>query len=126
MARFNDPNFRILWFEALLFAVIIGTALHSWVRVGVLFVGLCWLLNQRKGTIYAVFALSAAWGILAGSLGYGLGGWGWGLVLGGLALMSGVKVHYRDLKRPFESAGFEGFDARQWRGNWYLGGQNLN
>jgi len=126
MARFNDQNFRILWFEALLFAVIVGTALHSWVGVGVLFAGLCWLLNRRRGTVYMIFALSALWGFLAGSLGYGLGGWGWAVVLGGLALMSGIKVHYRDLKRPFESVGLEQINARQWRQNWHFGGQNLN
>ena len=122
----DNPNFKILWLEALLFAVIIGTSLHSWAVAGMMFLSLWWLLSRRRGTIYAIFALSAMWGFLAGSLGYGLGGWAWAVVLGELALMSGIKVHYRDLKRPFEVVSLERLDARQRRPNWYLGEQNLN
>ena len=125
IARFNDHNFKILWFEALLFSAIIGPVFHAWAGVGLLFAGLWWLLDRRRGTVYMIYVLSAAWGFLGFAMGFCFGGWGWGLALAGLAFMNGVKVHYRDLKRPLE-ANFERLNANEWRQNWYLGNQNLN
>ena len=83
----------------------------------------CW---SHWGTVYLVGIFSCAWGFLAGMIGFGLGGWAWALLLGILALISGVKVHLRDLKRPFVNKPFEQFDSNKWRQNWNLGTQNLN
>ncbi len=82
--------------------------------------------NRHWGTIYLIGIFSCAWGFLAGMIGFGLGGWAWALLLGILALRSGIKVHLRDLKRPFENISFESFNSKQWRQNWNFGQQNLN
>lgn len=124
-ARLANHNYMVLWAEAVVLAVIIGAGLASWPGVIILLAALTWVLNRRWGIIYLIGLFSCTWGFLAGMIGYGLGGWAWALLLGILALISGVKIHLRDLKRPFD-VGFGKLDAKEWRLNWYLGKQNLN
>ena len=84
-------------------------------------------IEQEMGGQFTLIVLfSCAWGFLAGMIGYGLFGWAWALLLGILALISGVKIHCRDLRRPFVSRTIEQFNANKWRQNWHLGPQNLN
>ena len=124
---FHDINYRILWLEALLFSAFIGAGSRSWVVFGLLFLGLSWLLNLRKGTAYMIYALSLLWGFIPFCMGTAWGGWGWGAALGGVAFISGVRIHYRDLKRPWDGVDFAGYNnAVEWRQNWYWGRQNLN
>jgi len=125
-ARLANHNYRVLWFEAVVSSVIIGAGLASWPGVIILLAVLTWVLNRQLGTVYLIGLFSCAWGFLAGMIGFGLGGWAWALLLGILALISGVKIHLRDLKRLFVNMGFENFDAKQWRQNWNFGQQNLN
>jgi hypothetical protein len=126
IARLSNHNYKVLWSEAVVLSVIIGAGLASWPGVIIFLAVLTWILNRRWGTIYLIGLFSCAWGFLAGMIGFGLGGWAWALLLGILALISGVKVHLRDLKRPFRSMNFEQFNTKQWRQNWHLGPHNLN
>ncbi|MDE2214201.1 MAG: hypothetical protein KGJ61_03635, partial [Candidatus Omnitrophica bacterium] len=100
-SKLADYNYRILWAEAVVLSVIIGAGLASWPGVIVLLAALTWILDRRWGKVLLIGLYSLAWGLLAGMIGFGLGGWAWALLLGILALMSGVKIHCRDLKRPF-------------------------
>ncbi len=125
-AKLTNHNYRILWAEGVVLSVIIGSGFASWPGAIVLLAVLMWVLDRRWGSIYLIGFYSCAWGFLAGMIGYGLGGWAWALLLGLLALRSGIKIHCRDLKRPFVNASFENFNANQWRQNWLLGPQNLN
>jgi len=124
-SKLANHNYRVLWSEAVVLAVIIGAGLASWPGVIILLAILTWVLDRRWGSIYLIGLFSCAWGFLAGMIGYGLGGWAWALLLGVLALISGIKIHLRDLKRPFY-AGFEKFNAKELRQNWFMGRQNLN
>ena len=124
-SKLSNHNYRVLWAEAVVLSVIIGAGLASWPGVIILLAILTWVLDRRWGTIYLIGLFSSAWGFLAGMIGYGLGGWAWALLLGGLALISGVKIHLRDLKRPFHE-GFEKFNTNELRQNWFMGRQNLN
>ena len=126
-ARFANHNFRVLWAEAVVLAVIIGAGLASWPGIIILLVATTWLLNRQWGkTIYLIGLFSCAWSFLAGMIGFGLGGWAWALLLGTLAFISGMKIHYRDLKRPFVSEYIEQFSNEKWRKSWNLGRQNMN
>ena len=126
MMKFKDYNFRVLWAEAVVLSVIIGSGLGSWPGVIILLAALMWVLNRRWGTVYLIVIFSCAWGFLAGIIGYGIFGWAWALLLGGLALISGVKLHCRDLKRPFEKV-VTGFNKTvESRQGLYWGRQNLN
>ncbi len=125
-SRLANHNYRILLVEAVVLSVIIGAGLASWPGVIVLLVALTWVLSKHWGTIYLIGIFSSAWGFLAGMIGYGIGGWAWTLLLGILALISGVKIHLRDLKKPLVDEVFEQFNSQQWRQNWHLGPQNLN
>ena len=125
-AKLASHNYRILWAEAVVLAVIIGAGLASWPGVIILLATLTWILNRYWGTVYLIGLFSCVWGFLAGMIGYGLGGWAWALLLGILALISGVKIHLRDLRRPFKRNIFENINAMQWRDNWHFGKQNLN
>jgi len=125
-ARLANHNYRVLWVEAVVLSVIIGAGLVSWPGVIILLLVLTWVLDRRWGIISLIGLFSCAWGFLAGMIGYGLGGWAWALLLGILALISCVKIHLRDLKRPF-NVGFTGHNnAIEWRKNWFMGRQNLN
>jgi len=126
LSKFKDHNFRLLFGEGIVLSVIIGAGLASWPGVFILLVALTWTLNRQWGTVCLIGLFSCAWAFLAGMIGYGLGGWAWALLLGILALISGVKIHLRDLKMPFRSMDLEEFNANQWRQNWNLGQQNLN
>ena len=125
-AKLVNHNYRVLLAEAVILSVIIGAGLASWPGVIILLAILTWALNRHWGTVYLIGLFSCAWGFLAGMIGFGLGGWAWALLLGLLALRSGVKIHCRDLTRPFLNVSFESFNASQWRQNWNLGRQNLN
>jgi len=125
-AKLANHNYRVIWAEAVVLAVIIGAGLASWPGVIILLVALTWVLDRRWGYIYLIGLFCCAWGFLAGIIGYGLGGWAWALLLGILALISGVKIHLRDLKRPFVNNLFEQVDSNNWRQNWHLGQQNFN
>jgi len=125
-ARLANHNYRVFWVEAVVLSVIIGAGLASWTGVIILLVALTWALNTRWRAVCLIGLFSCAWGFLAGMIGYGLGGWAWALLLGILALISGVKIHLRDLKRPFVNEAFEQFNSKDWRQNWHLGQQNLN
>jgi len=125
-ANMANHNYRVLWAEAIVLAVIIGTGLASWPGVIILLAVLTWALNRRWGTVYLIGIFSSAWGFLAGMIGFGLGGWAWALLLGILALISGVKTHLRDLKRPFENIIFKGDYVIEQRQGLNWGRHNLN
>jgi hypothetical protein len=125
-ARLYNYNYRVLLVETVVLSVILGDGLASWPGVIILLVALTWVLNRRLGTVYLIVIFSCVWAFLAGMLGYELFGWAWALLLGVLALISGVKIHCRDLRRPFVSEAFEQFKNNKWRQNWHLGRQNLN
>jgi len=92
-----------------------GAGFASWPGVIILLAGITWVLNRQWGTVCLIAIFSCAWGFLAGMIGYGLGGWAWALLLGILALISGVKTHLRDLKKSFK-VDFTGHDnAIEWR-----------
>ena len=110
LSKFKDHNFRLLFGEGIVLSVIIGAGLASWPGVFILLVALTWTLNRQWGTVCLIGLFSCAWALL----------------LGILALISGVKIHLRDLKMPFRSMDLEEFNANQWRQNWNLGQQNLN
>lgn len=126
LSRFRDHNFRVLWAESAVLSVIIGAGLASWIGVIILLAVLTWVLHTRCGAIYLIGIFSCAWGFLAGMIGFGLGGWAWALLLGILAVISGVKIHCRDLKRPFVICSLVQLNSDKWRQNWHLGPQNLN
>lgn len=126
IAKLANHNYRVLWAEAVVLSVIIGAGLASWLGVIILLTLLTWVLNRHWGTVYLIGLFSLAWGFLAGMIGFGLGGWSWALLLGILALISGVKIHIRDLKRPFANEIFEQFNSKKLRQYWHLGPQNLN
>jgi len=125
-ARLANYNYRVLLAESVVLSVIIGDGLASWPGVIILLAALMWVLNRRLGTVYLIVFFSCAWAFLAGMIGYGLFGWAWAMLLGVLALISGVKIHCRDLRRPFVSESFEKFNSEEWRQNWHLGGRSLN
>ena len=125
LSKFKDHNFKVLWAESAVLSVIIGAGIASWPGVIILLAALTWVLHRRWGAIYLIGIFSCAWGFLAGMIGFGLGGWAWALLLGILALISGVKIHLRDLKRQFYP-GFEKLNANELRQNWFMGRQNLN
>jgi hypothetical protein len=125
-AKLANHNYRILWAEAIILAVIIGAGLSSWPGVIILLAVLTWALNRHWGTVYLIGLFSCAWGLLAGMIGFGLGGWAWALLLGILAVISGVKIHLRDLKRPFVQEQNELLNVNFERKNWYLRPQNPN
>jgi len=125
-ARLANHNYRILWIEAVVLSVIVGAGLASWPGVIILLLVLTWVLNRHWGTVYLVGLFSCAWGFLAGMIGFGLGGWAWALLLGVLALISGVKIHLRDLNRPFDTVVVGHNNVIECRQNWFLGRQNLN
>jgi len=125
--NFKDYNFRILGVEAVVLSVIIGHGLcGSWPGVIIFLAALLWMLKRRLGTVYLIVLFSCAWSFLAGYIGYGIFGWAWAILLAVLALISGVKIHCRDLKRPFVNEALEQFNENRWRQNWHLGRQNLN
>jgi hypothetical protein len=126
LSKFKDHNFRLLFAESLVLAVIIGNGLASWPCVIILLTVLICVLNRRWGTFYLIIIFSCAWSFLAAFIGYSIFGWAWALLLGSLALISGVKIHCRDLRRPFVSEDFEQFNENKWIQNWHLGRQNLN
>jgi hypothetical protein len=98
-AKLANHNYRVLWAEAVVLSVIIGAGLASWPGVIILLAVLTWVRGHSDGGPVCLIGLfSCAWGFLAGMIGYGLGGWAWALLLGILALISGVKIHLRDLK----------------------------
>ena len=125
-ARLANYNYRVLLAETVVLSVIIGDGIASWPGVIILFVALTWVLNKRYGTVCLIFIFSCTWAFLAGMIGYCLFGWSWALLLGVLALISGVKIHCRDLRRPFVSEAFEQFNINKCRQNWFIRGQNLN
>jgi hypothetical protein len=125
-AKLANHNYKILWSEAVVLSVIIGAGLASWPGVIIMLAALTWALNRSWGTICLIGLFSCAWGFLAGMIGFGLGGWAWALLLGILALISGVKIHLRDLKRPFKLIFTGQYNVIEWRLNWHLGRQNLN
>ena len=122
----NDGNTRLLSLEILLFSAILGAAFRSWPVFALMFLGLCWLLNRRKGTFYMIFVMSTIWGLLAAAVSSGLDGWGWPAAFGSWAFISGLVVHFRDLKRPLDYDEFPDFNAFEWRQNWYFERPNLN
>jgi hypothetical protein len=125
-AKLANHNYKILWSEAVVLSVIIGAGLASWPGVIILLATLTCILNRHWGTIYLVGLFSCAWGFLAGMIGFGLGGWVWALLLGILALISGVKIHLRDLKRPFNQIVAGQNNTVEWGYDWFMGRQNLN
>ncbi len=124
-SKLANHNYRVLWSEAVVLSVIIGAGVASWPGVIILLAVLTWTLNRRWGSVCLIGLFSCAWAFLAGMIGFGLGGWAWALLLGVLALISGIKIHLRDLKRPFYS-GLENFNVNELRQNWFMGRQNLN
>ncbi|MDE2028611.1 MAG: hypothetical protein KGJ11_08725 [Candidatus Omnitrophica bacterium] len=81
--------------------------------------------GPAMGEVYLIGLFSLAWGFLAGMIGFGLGGWAWALLLGILVLISGVKIHLRDLRRPLLQI-VAGQNIIKRQQNWELGRQNLN
>jgi len=124
--RLANFNYRVLLAEAIVLVVIIGNGFGSWPGVIILLAALAWVLNRSWGVVCLIILYSCVWGFLAGMIGYGLFGWAWAIMLGGLALISGVKIHCRDLRRPFVCEAFEQYNENVWRQKWRLGRQNLN
>ena len=125
-AKLANHNYRILWAEAVVLAVIIGAGFASWPGVIILLAALTWVLNTQWGTVCLIGLFSCVWTFLAGTIGFGLGGWAWALLLGILALISGFKIHLRDLKRPFNHIVTGQIDTNEWKECLNWGRQNLN
>jgi predicted membrane protein len=126
MSQLNDQNFRLLYFELLLFFVLFGIAYRSWLVLSLVLVGLSWLMSRPKGTVYMIFALSSLWGFIAFSIGYSLG-WGWASVLGLAFFLVGITAHTTGLTRPLDRPiPSRHKNANDWRRNWYLDQPNLN
>ena len=127
IAKFlKDANYRILWLEALLFSVILSSLPHLWPIGCLMFVGLSWILNQHKGTLYMIYILSFVWALAALLIGYCFGGWGWATALGVLFLMCGLNIHFRDLKKPLYNDSIPENDTIEWGQNVRWNRQNLN
>jgi hypothetical protein len=126
ISKFKDHNFKVLWAESAVLSVIIGAGLGSWPGVIILLAGLTWVLHRRWGAIYLIGIFSCAWGFMAGMIGFGLGGWAWALLLGILSLISGVKIHLRDLKKPFNHIVIGQNNTNEWKQCLNWGRQNLN
>ncbi|MDP2654366.1 MAG: hypothetical protein Q8Q08_10085 [Candidatus Omnitrophota bacterium] len=124
--RLGDSNFKILWFEQLLFSTLYGIAFRSWLVFGVMFLGSLWLLNRPRGVLHMIYAMSLLWGFIAFSIGYSIS-WGWAAALGGSFFLIGIRAHLTGLKSLVsscvDSAKHEQID---WRRDGYNGLQNLN
>ena len=93
-AHFNEENSGVLSVEISIIAIIIGICMQSWWWFGGSLVGLFILLAiPYLGAVLCV-VLSLAWGVI----GYAIGDWlisnaaGW--VIGILAVISGLAVHF--------------------------------
>jgi len=124
----DDRVCRILAFEAVLFSGVYAVAHLSWIVFGVMLLLLWGLLALPGGKIYATIALSALWGIIGVSLGYGLGRDLWAVGLGLTVFVFGLLVHAADLIP--ESPRTETKEDRErvvdYRMNTRWGGQALN
>jgi len=125
-ARFDQRGMMILWSEAGLFSIVFGIAYRSGLVSVILFSILFMLLRSPQRVIYAVFVLSFLWGMIFAALGYDGGGWIWALALGGFVFYKGVRIHFRELTLSWNDQIYTTKNAVTGRGNWYLGGQNLN
>ncbi len=126
-SRFDRGSMALLWIESVIFSVIYGLGIHSWVVTAVLFAVLFALLRGQGTAVYSIFVLSFLWAFIFAAVGFGIGGWVGAMILGGLVFSHGVRLHFRDLKRSWaDQVSFQFADAGQWRRNWYLPGQNLN
>ncbi len=127
ITQFNDKTFATLWLESLLFSVLFGIGFHSLLVSVLMFVGLTWLMNKWKGTLYAILTLSFLWGFIVFCICYSAGGWVWGLGLGAIVFYKGVRVHFRELKESLDNFNFfTSNNIREWRQDNYWGRQNLN
>ncbi len=126
IAQFHDKTFATLWLESLLFSVLFGIGFHSWLVSVLMFLGLSWLMNKWKGTLYTIFTLSFLWGFMIFCIVYSVGGWVWGLALGSLVFYKGVRIHLRELKESLNFNFFGSNNVREWRQDNYWGRQNLN
>ncbi|MBF0489349.1 MAG: hypothetical protein HQL15_01855 [Candidatus Omnitrophica bacterium] len=82
-------------------------------------------MKRQRGTFYTILTLSFVWGFIVFCICYSDGGWIWGLGLGAIVFYKGVRIHFRELKQPWDNFSFTDYNnASGWRQNWYR--QNLN
>jgi predicted membrane protein len=125
--RFNQKSKIILWIEAGVFAVIYGLMFKTWIVTAGLVLIASLLMNKPRMEAYKVYWVSFLWCPVFFAIGFTIGGWIGGLILGGLVMYKGIKLHWRDLKRSQEDENIEAYvNAEKWRQNWHLGPQNLN
>jgi len=123
--RFDQAGMRVLWSEAVLFSVLFGVIFRSCPVAIVLFTILFAFLYSQSKAVYAVFILSFLWGLIFAGLAIDFG-WGLALALWGIVFYKGVRIHLRELKRSWDDPIFTAENAVAWKGNWFLGRQNLN
>jgi len=123
-----DRACGILAFEAVLFSGVYAVAHLSWIVFGVMLLVLWGLLAFPGGKIYATIALSALWGIIGASIGYGLGRDPWAIGLGLTVFVFGLLVHAADLIPASPRTDTEEDRERviDYRMNTRWGGQALN
>jgi predicted membrane protein len=125
--RFDRKSKIILWAEAVVFAVIYGLMFKTGlVTAGMVLIAAV-LMSKPRTQAYMVYCMSFLWSPIFFSIGFAMAGWIGGLVVGGLVIYKGIKLHWRDLKRSREDESIGAFvNAVKWRQNWHLGPQNLN
>ena len=125
--RFDRKSKAILWTEAVVFAVIYGLMFKTWIVTAVLILISSVLMSKPRTQAYTIFLMSFLWCPIFFAIGFTIGGWIGGIVLGGLVIYKGIKLHWRDLKRSQEDENIEAYvNTEKWRQNWHLGPQNLN
>ena len=123
----NDTNYRILGLEIVLFSGLFGITAHSWLVFGLMSLSLFWLLNRSKGIVYSIFVLSFIWGFLVFAIIFNGGEWKWATAMAGIMFLFGLRLHFRDLKRPLSHISMAvDTNVADWRRNGYFGQQNLN
>ena len=121
--RFDGKSTILLWVESFVFAAIYGAMFHSWSVFGILSLGLAVLMSRPKTAVYSIFIICSLWAFVFAAFGYGFGGWIGAVALGATVFYKGVRLHLRDLKRSPDEWNFVG---KNWRQQWYLGGQSYN
>ena len=92
-ARYNEDVSQIVWVEILLISGVLGQVFHSWLTFGACLIGFFVFLSIPILNVLFAITLSIGWGLI----GYFAGGYfltqNAGLVIGGIAFLSGVGAH---------------------------------
>jgi len=123
--RFNKSSIRLLWLESFIFSVIYALMFKNWLVWAALFLPSAILLSRPGTAVYTIFIICGLWVFIFAALGYGIGGWIGGVVVGATVFYKGVRLHLCDLKRSDDVWEWD-FVGQDWRQNWHLGRQNLN